>query len=120
MTEKKLDKELEALKADIASLREDIAGLVTGVKRSAGMEYQTPHAAVRPAPLNGEEGPGIWTELLHTLDSSRLQGEKVVKGLAAEVEQRPLVSILAAFGLGYIIAKLWYQENTHEDTHEAP
>ena len=48
---------------------------------------------------------------MHKLDSLRIQDEKVVRDLAAEVEQHPLASIMAAFGLGYIIAKLWYQEN---------
>ena len=112
MTGKIHDNELDALKADIASLREDIAGLAAGMKKSAGIHDKQAHEAARqeePAP--GEEGHGVWTDLLHTFDSTRVQGEKVFKGLATEVEQRPLISVLAAFGLGYIIAKLWYQEN---------
>ena len=105
MTEKTRDKELDALKADIARLREEIAELVGGVKKSAGIH------AEQENPTPGEEGLGEWADLLHKFDSSRIQGEKVVRDLAAEVEQHPLVSIMAAFGLGYIIAKLWYQEN---------
>ena len=112
MTERTHDKELDALKADIAKLREDIAGLAAGMKKSAGLHAKEAHEAAQveePAP--GEEGTGVWSDLLHKFDSTRVQGEKVFKGLATEVEQRPLVSVLAAFGLGYIIAKLWYQEN---------
>ena len=112
MTEKTHDKELDALKADIASLRKELAGLAAGLKKSAGIHAEQPHtAAQQEDPTHGEEGHGVWTDLLHKFDSSRIQGEKVVRDLSAEVEQHPLVSIMAAFGLGYIIAKLWYQEN---------
>jgi hypothetical protein len=112
MTEKTRDKELDALKADIASLREEIAGLAAGVKSSAGTGAEQPRAASPQEDTNHrEEGFGAWTDLLHKFDSSRIQGEKVVRDLSAEVKQHPLASIAAAFGLGYIIAKLWYQEN---------
>lgn len=112
MTEKTHDKELEALKADMAGLREELAGLAAGVKQSAGIPArQSDAAAGQDGPHPGEEGPGVWADLFHQFEASKVQGEKVVRGLAAEVEQQPLVSILAAFGLGYIIAKLWYQEN---------
>jgi hypothetical protein len=112
MTEKTHDKELDALKADIGILREEIAGLAAGVKKSAGIHAEQLHAAAQQqGPTQGEEGHGVWADLLHKFDSSRIQGEKVVRDLSAEVEQHPLASIMAAFGLGYIIAKLWYQEN---------
>jgi hypothetical protein len=117
MTEKTHDKELDALKADIASLREEIAALAVGVKKFAGTKAAGIHdegaraATGQEGPAYGEHGRGVFADLLHKFDSSRIQGEKVVKDLAAEVEQHPLVSIMAAFGLGYIIAKLWYQGN---------
>ncbi len=102
MTEKTHGKELDALKTDMAILREELTGLVAGVKKSA---------AGKEDPLHDEEDQGVWMDILRKFESSTVQGEKVVRGLTAEVEQQPLVSILAAFGLGYIIAKLWYQEN---------
>jgi hypothetical protein len=121
MTEKTHDKELDALKADIALLREEIAGLAAGVKKSAGIHAERPHAAAqRDGPTHGGEGPGVWADLLHKFDSSRVQGEKVVRDLATEVEQHPLVSIMAAFGLGYIIAKLWYRGTNNEDSNDTP
>lgn len=119
MTGKNHDKELDALKADIANLREEIAALAAGAERPAETHSAPPHEAVHQDPTPGEEAHGVWTELLHKLDSSRVQGEKVVRDLAAEVEQHPLVSIMAAFGLGYIIAKLWYRGKANEDTHDA-
>jgi hypothetical protein len=114
MTEKTHDKELEALKADIARLREEIAGLAAGVKKSAGIH------AEQAGPTPGDEGHSVWADLLRQFGSSKIQGEKVVRDLSAEVEQHPLVSIMAAFGLGYIIAKLWYRGTNNEDTNDAP
>jgi ElaB/YqjD/DUF883 family membrane-anchored ribosome-binding protein len=114
MTEKTHDKDLDALKADIANLREEIAGLAAGVKNAAGIHAKQSHSAAQ------QEGFGVWADLLHKFDSSKIQSEKVVRDLSAEVEQHPLVSIMAAFGLGYIIAKLWYRGTNNEDTNDAP
>lgn len=112
MTDRTHDKELDALKADIASLREELAGLAAGMKKSAGLHAEPSNAAAQPeGPLHGGEGQSILEDLLHKFDASRVQGEKVVNDLAAEVKRHPLVSIMAAFGLGYIIAKIWYREN---------
>jgi len=121
MTEKAHDKELDALKAEIANLREELAGLAAGVKRSAGVHAKQVHtAANQEGPAPGGEGPGVLADLWHKFDSSKTQGEKVIRDLSAEVEQHPLVSIMAAFGLGYIIAKLWYRGTENADTIDAP
>ena len=121
MNDKTQERELDALKAEIAHLHQEIAGLSAGAQKAAGMHEEEPHASAGEEGSNrGEEGHNIWSELFLKFKTSRIQGEKVVGDLAAEVEKYPLVSIMAAFGLGYIIAKLWYQESKHEDTHDAP
>jgi len=120
MTEKTHDKELDTLKADIAGLREELAELAAGVKKSVGVHVKQAHAAAPQEGAGpGEEGRGVWADLFHKFDSSRVQGEKVVRDLSAEVEKHPLASIMAAFGLGYIIAKLWYRGTNNEDTDNA-
>lgn len=113
MSEKTHDKELDALKIDIARLREEIAGLAGGMKNAVGIH------AEQAAEADRQEGQSVWTDLFRKFDSSRVQGEKVIRDLSAEVEQHPLVSIMAAFGLGYIIAKLWYRGTNNGDTHDA-
>lgn len=101
MTGKAHAGDTDLLKADIASLREAIASLAAGVKDFAGK---------KAAGTDAEgEGHGAWTDSVHKLNSSRIQVERVVKGLAAEVERHPLWSISAAFGLGYMLAKLLYR-----------
>lgn len=111
MTSQSSAHELDALKADIASLREQIAGLAAGMRDPAQPHGEQERAEAAPdGKAPGEGGRDVWADLLHKFDSSRVQGEKVVRDLAAEVKSHPLISIAAAFGLGYIIAKLWYQE----------
>ena len=106
MTEKTHDKELEALKADIARLRDEITSLAAGAKANAGAKTA---ATGEEGQDHGEHGLSTFADLLDKLATSRVQGEKVVKGLADEVEQHPLASVLAAFGFGYLVAKLWHQ-----------
>ena len=114
MTEKTHEKELDALKAGIASLREEIAALATCVKQLADTKAAEPHgegeheASKQGGPANGRNGHGAWTDVQHTLGEAWARNEKVIKDLAAEIERHPLVGSMAAFGLGFIIAKLWY------------
>jgi ElaB/YqjD/DUF883 family membrane-anchored ribosome-binding protein len=117
MTERTQDKELDALKAEMANLREELAGLVAGLTKSAGTKANDTHAEAEPA-ATGQENPneegqghGAWLDYFQTINSSRIQGEKVVKDFAAEVERHPLLAVMVAFGLGYVIAKVWYKEN---------
>ena len=113
MSDKIHDKELAELKADIMSLREQIASLAAGLNASAranpksAQEEDTP---ARDGQDKEEESHGVWEDLLRKFNTSRDQGEKVVKGLSSEIERHPLVSVVAAFGLGYLIAKLWHEE----------
>jgi ElaB/YqjD/DUF883 family membrane-anchored ribosome-binding protein len=106
MTEKAHDQELDALKADIARLRDEITSLAASAKANAGAKTA---ATGEEGQDHGEYGFSTFADLLDKLATSRVQGEKVVKGLADEVEQHPLVSVLAAFGFGYLVAKLWHQ-----------
>jgi hypothetical protein len=115
MTEKTHDNELETLKADIARLREEISGLIAGAPtaggtQTAGNRSEERHDAnAQKGTVDGEQDRDMLTDLLHTFETSKAQGEKVLKNLAADVEQHPLMSIMAAFGLGYIVAKLWHE-----------
>jgi hypothetical protein len=115
MTEKIREKELDELKADIASLRKEIAALASGAKKFAETKAAGPHAegeyeaSQHGDSATGGSAHGPWTDFQHTLDEAWTRNEKVIKNLAVEIERHPLVGSLAAFGLGFIIAKLWYR-----------
>ena len=102
MTEKTRENEMDALKAAIERLREEISALSAGVKKSAESGATEPQA-------NGEPGPGKWADFQETLDDAWTQGEMIVKELSAAIERHPRVGSMAAFGLGFTIAKLWYR-----------
>ena len=114
MTERTHEKELDALKADIASLREEIAALAAGAKKFAKTKAAESHAegdhetSKQRDPANGWDVHDAWTDFQRRLDEAWTQNEKLIKDLAAEIERHPLVGSMAAFGLGFIIAKLWY------------
>ena len=114
MTEKTREKEQDALKADIASLRKEMAALATGVKKLAETKAAEPHAEGEHEttqlgfPAHSEQRYGTWTDFQHILDEAWARNEKIIKDLADEIERHPLVGSMAAFGLGFAIAKLWY------------
>ena len=114
MKDKTREKELDKLKAGIAGLREEIASLEAGMGKFAETKWAGTHAeerrdAARPeGPAHAGNGRYESTDFQNTLDEARAQGEKVVKELAAEIERHPLMGGIAAFGLGFIIAKRWY------------
>ena len=114
MTERTREKDLDALKADIAGLCEEIAALAAGVKKFAETKAAEPHAEGEPeatqqeGPAHSEQRQGTWTDFQHTLDEAWARNEKIIKDLTDEIERHPLVGSMAAFGLGFIIAKLWY------------
>jgi ElaB/YqjD/DUF883 family membrane-anchored ribosome-binding protein len=112
MAEKQREKDMDALKTDIAALREHIASLAESVKKlveekSGGASS----AADREDPkgegsIFGEQWHIGWTDFQQKFEEARNRGEKAVKELAVEIERHPLGSIAAAFGIGFIIAKL--------------
>jgi hypothetical protein len=111
MTGKTHDSEMDSLKADIARLREEFARLASGGNKFSDVHADEPSETAQTAgPAANDNGHGAWADLLHKLDSSRMRGGKVINDLEAEIKKHPLVSIATAFGLGYVIAKLWYQE----------
>jgi hypothetical protein len=115
MTDKTREKALDALKADVARLREEMASLAAGVKKFAEAKTAEPHAeggngaSQQGASENGGRGQGAFTDYWYTLEEAWALGEKILKVLAVEIERHPLVGSTATFGLGFIIAKLWYR-----------
>lgn len=109
MTEKTGNKELDVLRTDILNLREEIAKFAGDVQKAVKNRVKQARAEVSEESDDeqDEKGHGMLSDIWHKIDSSKNQGEKVVRDFVAKVEHRPLVSIVAAFGLGYVLSKLW-------------
>lgn len=100
MAEDPIRKELDTLKADIAQLRQDIAGLTTAIRDQATSQAQKTKAETQ------ERLRGAWEELEHKFDEVLEHGRSTVGDLEECVGQHPTGSLLTAFGVGFIVAKL--------------
>lgn len=93
MTTRNLEGEFDAVKDDLAKLREDIAHLSATLRDTTSETVRDQISSIRG------RLDGITDEALdhgrHTLDE-----------LTEHIEERPLTSILLAFGIGVLIGKL--------------
>ena len=103
-SEKESNAELEAVKADLAQLRGDVSDLLQAVRQqgedrvreSAGQARDDVQAAF-------EEGMDTFNRGYRRV---RDQGERQAEQAEEVVGNHPLTSVVAAFGIGFVIAKL--------------
>lgn len=100
MADDSIRKELDALKADISQLREDIAGLTSAVRGAASEKVQQTRDDTQ------ERLRGAWEDLERKLDETLEQGRAAMGDVEARIAQHPGGSLLTAFGVGFIVAKL--------------
>ncbi|MEJ2061415.1 MAG: hypothetical protein P8Y64_13165 [Gammaproteobacteria bacterium] len=100
MADDPIRKELDALKSDIAQLRQDIAGLTGAVRDVASDKVQDTKAETQ------ERLKGAWEDLEQKLNEVLDQGKATVGTVENQIGQHPAGSVLTAFGVGFIVAKL--------------
>ena len=100
MADDSIRKELDALKADISQLREDILGLTTAVRDVASDKVEKTRADTKEGLRNA------WEDLERKLDEAIDQGKATMGDVQTKIGQHPTGSLLTAFGVGFIIAKL--------------
>lgn len=93
-------KELDALKNDIAQLRKDIASLTSAVKDVASDKVENGKAQAR------ERVNNAWEDIERKLDDLLGQGRDTVRNVEQKIGEHPTGSILTAFGVGFLVAKL--------------
>ncbi|MEJ2552790.1 MAG: hypothetical protein P8164_05805 [Gammaproteobacteria bacterium] len=100
MADESIRKEMDALKADIAKLREDIVGLTGAVKGAASEN-------VAGAKAQAEERlHEAWSDIERRLQDVLAEGKTTFNKAEQQVGEHPVGSVLTAFGIGFIIAKL--------------
>lgn len=92
--------DIAALKDDLATLREDISKLTADLRGLAGSAAGTARRAA------SEEGARLREEVEDALRSALGRGGKVVEDASAQIEQRPLLSVLVAFAIGFILGRI--------------
>ncbi|HYW93016.1 MAG TPA: hypothetical protein VFA95_11270 [Gammaproteobacteria bacterium] len=81
-----LHKEFEALKADVARLRGDISDLAGAVRHAGEESGRQAYAKARQA------GEQAWH-----------QASEAEQAAAHEIAERPVASVLTAFGVGFLV-----------------
>jgi ElaB/YqjD/DUF883 family membrane-anchored ribosome-binding protein len=99
-TPTKADQELDAVKEHVEALRTELAMLTKHIK---GLSSATLERAQTAGALKIEE---LGADLERAADALRRQGQASVAQVENTIRERPLLSLLAAFGAGVLIARL--------------
>jgi ElaB/YqjD/DUF883 family membrane-anchored ribosome-binding protein len=100
MADESIRKEMDALKADIAQLREDIVGLTNAVKGAASENVMGAKAKAE------ERLHKTWEDIEQRFEELLDEGKATFDKAEHKVGEHPVGSVLTAFGIGFIIAKL--------------
>ena len=89
--------DLQSVINDIASLKHDIAILAGNLKNSA---LNATSDAARSA------ADQVSGEAVHLYENLAARGDRSAKAISHQVEENPLMSLLLAFGLGFLGSRL--------------
>jgi len=89
--------DFDAIIRDVAALRQDFADLMSQMKSGAFKEAN--EAAENILGQLGDKAN-------HLYDNVSAQGQRSVKAIGRQVEERPIVSLLIAFGVGFVASRL--------------
>lgn len=93
MAERSLEKELDVLRADLSGLKDDISSLTRALSKRAGKV--------------AADGRAQAEDFVGTLaDDIMERGEQGLSEARAQISERPLASLLVAFGAGIVLSKL--------------
>ena len=93
MVTRNLDSEFDTVKDDLSKLRADISHLSSALK-------DTTSANVR------EQMEAIRTRIDKITGEARTHGRQSIDDIADHIEERPLASVLIAFGVGVLLGRL--------------
>ena len=104
MAESDVQKEMKQLKADLAKLQSDMSDLMKSLKDTGSDKAGNIKSSVEDEIRHQRD------ELRRLLNEAGSSGRRAVdsavEGIEGGVEQHPVSSLLTAFGLGFVVAKL--------------
>ena len=103
MTETDLSHEMQTLRADLSKLRGDFAGVADALKDAGQKKAEGAREGLADL-VNS-----VLEELRGALGQARDKGKKSVETVGHQIEERPLTSLLTAFGFGFVLAKLLHR-----------
>ena len=103
-TNRNLEEEFDTLKAGLDTLRKEISALANSFGDTATDEVKTRGRRARAAVGRVTDRPGeVWVDA--TNEASR-RGREGVAAVEQQINERPFISVLVAFGIGVVIGKL--------------
>ena len=94
------DADVNALRKDIEALRGDLESLAKNIKSMGEGKIQQASA------LGTAKIDELRSELERRVDDLREQGRESVATVERTIQEKPLMTLLAAFGAGMLIARL--------------
>lgn len=107
MAETDLKKEMEQLRADLASLRSDVGDLAKALKSAGTHKAEDMRSSVE------EELNEYRKAFRAKLDEARAKGYEAKDKMDEQIVSHPYGSLLTAFGVGFIFAKLMHLGERH-------
>jgi ElaB/YqjD/DUF883 family membrane-anchored ribosome-binding protein len=92
--------DFEAIRKDLDTLRTDVAALSRHLKGLGEGKLEQLRA------VGGDKIDVLRAELEQTVDQLRRHGQESVASVERTIQDKPLMSLLAAFGAGMLIARL--------------
>ncbi len=104
VAKRNLEDEFDMLKAELDTLRKGISSLVSSFGDAATDEVKTRGQRARAAVGRASDRAGeVWDDVANEVSRRGREGVDVV---GQQIEERPFISILAAFGVGLLIGRL--------------
>ena len=100
MADERLQQEIDAIRADVGKLGQDIAQLTQVIQTLGGEKA----GDIKDSVNDGIDS--VSEELRRRVEAARAQGRKASGGFEETVRKYPLGSLLSAFGVGLIISLL--------------
>jgi ElaB/YqjD/DUF883 family membrane-anchored ribosome-binding protein len=97
MPDGELEKELEALRSDLANLRADIARIAETVKQGTAETVRQRYEHLERS---------LREQIQELLDAARTRSRHSVEEVEHQIEEKPFVSLLVAFGIGLLLSQL--------------
>lgn len=88
------------LKADFQALRSDVMGLVESLKGTASVKAKEVSADLL------QSGEQMAQRALGAVGQVKEKGSELASSLETQVKERPLMSILVAFGAGLVLSRM--------------
>ena len=104
-THERLEKDVDAVKNDIAALTDQITDALNCVRRH---RQKTGSPRLQPGPLRAEETMDDMSERGSAMfDAAHDAATSLEESLEDVVTQRPLATIALALGIGFLIGAAW-------------